>query len=87
MLEHSFPRMKLSGISPAEDEVAFARERGAFSLSNPIIGFKNEGKFIIIYIPSSTVSITSHNPLYITEAAGNPLYLTPDEMTDFEQKQ
>ncbi len=48
----------------AEDEVAYAKSHGAFTLNNPIV-----------------TSITKDD-----ESAGKPLYLTPDEMDEFESK-
>jgi len=59
-----FYRGQLTSGDMAEDEVAYARSHGAFTINNPIVTSMGKEE----------------------EPAGNPLYLTPDEMDEFESK-
>lgn len=88
-----------------ENEIAFARTQGAFTLPNPLAVVKDEGKtnthagqHACMHTHSvciHTQCTMSHylnllwlkHPHYSTDSKTKPLYLTPDEMSEFEEKQ
>ena len=67
-----------------EDEEALANS-GAFTLSNPLVRIKDEGK--TEYYSVAVTYKVFVAAFSILDAAGNPLYLTPDELNEFEQQQ
>lgn len=88
-------RKELLEATYVENEIAFARSQGAFTLSNPLAVVKDEGKqhiwILLLHayhgIYRSIIYIIYYCHPYADLVTKKPLYLTPDEMSEFEEKQ